>query len=382
MARRREFIRAAGGSVFVGIGVAGCTDANNGDNGNGSYRFLISPDAEKSDYEPIGEYLSQELDRDVTVDRSSSTVNQVHDIRDRRAEFGETTPEVATKAITKPKNEGNDLDIVLNRRRAAGWSHASIFLTRKGHPHVEKLADLCQSGGETWLPKIGFGSRYSAPASIYPLKILHDHDEGCIGNLPKNSKNAEIIPEYHNSDRTGKKAAKKLLEDEALDAAGMALFAFKNLKNSLKRKAHELARIGGTEAKLPEIPNSPVVVHPGLDSEDKTAFVTAYINSVEYAIEQSGSENRRFKAAKRITGPVYKKTIEATLNALNEDYSFNTVAYDELPDVISGDDDDDDSGGCTTPTTDFPVGDGNTSGETPGITETDPDCVTQNNVTK
>lgn len=327
MSGRRKFLSSMGGGILTGVSVT--VGRSEGQRSRGPYVFLVGPESDRSDYKVITEYLSDEFEKDVLVDQVTSADELVGRLSAGWADFGETTTEVATKAIESYDGDP-DLDIVLNRRRGSHWCHASLLLTRE-ETYIDEVSDLKEHPVEG-KAKIAFGPKYSAPASIYPLFML-DCAGVDTGKLPHEATEMEFLVHHYGDRRGGHKAAKKLLEEKVVDAAGVARFALTDVNEDARERLQVLDRLGGWENDdIVDIPNNPIVVSPELSTELREEFVEEFMEAVSSLTPENSESDDAvhlfwFNDVRPTERDVYHKTVGATMRGIGD--SFVDLEYDD-----------------------------------------------------
>jgi ABC-type phosphate/phosphonate transport system substrate-binding protein len=277
---RREILSRVGGVVLISVGTGGCTGSNGNGNGNGTttteeasggeseesdldpstYQIVLSKYAKRKEYQPIRRQLSNLTGAEFGLNRAPNYPGWVNRFQNGSGHLGETLATIASMA-----RDLGEAEIVLDREhKQHGYGYGSALVTKTDSP-IDSVGDL---ENRTVL----FGNDLNLATTVYPLNLLQNAGLG-IGDLPRGTgSEADFTPEWvDDPTQYGQEALKRLKTDGEVSAAGVADFLVRESTDTVQGEIEILDSKSG-------IPTPPVLVESDLKSEQRDAFVDAFLN--------------------------------------------------------------------------------------------------------
>lgn len=261
---RRNFLKSTGAIGAAGLtATAGCIgEFGSQPYGDGTLTFVMSPtepqDYMESQYEPVREYLAEQVEDDVEVELqyANNYSAVLRALGEGNAEIAETGPFAAALGV-----KGDQCEIALQRYAYGGWTYFSVIVTNEDS-NIEEPADL--EGKD-----IAFAATTSASGSLYPLYMLQQAGLN-IGDAPMSDDGADF-----NATWSSHAQAFEALKEGQVDAAGVGRFITWDYDaGDYKEGIKEVEQTS-------DIPRAPIVVSPELSDEKADMLVSAFEEAPE-----------------------------------------------------------------------------------------------------
>lgn len=296
---RRKFLVTAGaiGATFA----AGCTGGG-GDQefGDGTLDFNVSPSVAQEDlesqYTPIQEYLSDELDVDAEMQLANNYSAVVQALGSGTSDVAETGPFAAALG-----SQSDNAEIVLQRQGYGSWTYMSGIAVPQDSD-IDELSDL---EGET----VAFSDPLSTSGALFPLYALSSDGGLDIGDLPSSTgSGADFTANFAGSHP----ASYETMANGQAAAAGIGGFVQGLKEGADSNPWEETAEWLWTREGLPR---APIVVSPELSDENKDAVVEAFLDAPDDIYwgtdgEEGTDDDLWFNAVREVSVDKYQPVID------------------------------------------------------------------------